>query len=119
MRGEQARVHGYPRPQLRRPRWVCLNGEWDFAVDADARWRAAEEVEWASTIVVPFAPETPDSCVSDQTLYRACWYKRTFVPPALEPGERLVLHFGAVDFAASVWVNDILACQHTGGYTPF
>jgi beta-galactosidase/beta-glucuronidase len=47
------------------------------------------------------------------------WYRRNFEVPILKPGERLFLHFGAVDYAATVWVNDAEVCSHQGGYTPF
>jgi hypothetical protein len=50
--------HGYPRPQLVRQDWWSLNGEWDFAIDADADWRLPQQVQWKTRINVPFAPET-------------------------------------------------------------
>jgi hypothetical protein len=68
---------------------------------------------------VPFAPETPASGIANTGFYRACWYRRTFDPPALRLGERLLLHFGAVDYHATVWVNGARLVEHTGGYTPF
>src|SRR4051812_44593519 len=52
-------AHAYPRPQLRRDTWTCLNGIWDFALDYDGRCRRPEEISWDSRIVVPFSPETP------------------------------------------------------------
>src|SRR5438477_6765934 len=94
--------HGYPRPLLRRERWVNLNGTWEFAIDAQARWEDAEEVKWEHAIEVPFAPETPASAVGETGFFKACWYRRAFVAP--EPGddERVILHFGAVDTSARV-----------------
>jgi beta-galactosidase/beta-glucuronidase len=111
--------HGYPRPMLERQSWTSLNGPWEFALDPKARWRIPREVAWDATILVPFSPETPASGIGDTGFYRRCWYRRTFERPALADGERLLLHFGAVDWAASVWVNDCLAATHEGGYTPF
>jgi len=111
--------HLYPRPQLERAEWMSLNGQWDFALDHDARWRIPAHVTWNATITVPFSPETPASGIGNTGFYRACWYRRTFTPPPLQPGQRLILHFGAVDYAATVWVNDQLAVRHEGGYTPF
>src|SRR3954463_12252341 len=111
--------HDYPRPQLRRDRWRSLDGRWQFATDAHARWRRPEEVSWDRTIEVPFAPETARSGVGDTSFYVACWYRRTVDPPALTDGERLVLHFGAVDYRATVWVDRSLVAEHEGGYTPF
>lgn len=111
--------HGYPRPMLRRDSWIGLNGPWSFALDPEGRWEVPAEVEWTATIVVPFSPETPASGIGDTGFYRRCWYKRTFETPRLAHGERLLLHFGAVDWAATVWVNGGLAARHEGGYTPF
>ena len=69
---ETAREHGYPRPQLRRAGWVCLNGLWDFAFDPRARWTAPEEVTWDRTILVPFAPETARSGIGETGFFDAC-----------------------------------------------
>jgi beta-galactosidase/beta-glucuronidase len=114
-----APVHGYPRPQLRRPEWFSLNGPWDFAIDADAAATGPGEVAWTQVIQVPFAPETPASGVQDNGLFRACWYRRIVDVPPLQPGQRLLLHFGAVDHRATVWVNGSRLGHHEGGYTPF
>ncbi|HEY4121220.1 MAG TPA: glycoside hydrolase family 2 TIM barrel-domain containing protein [Byssovorax sp.] len=113
-------LHGYPRPQLRREQWLSLNGSWDFAIDADASLLSPDDVAWSRQIEVPFAPETSRSGVGDLDLYRAVWYRKTeSLPPSVTPGDRLLLHFGAVDHEATVWVNDTLAATHVGGYTPF
>ncbi len=112
-------ARGYPRPQLRRRGWASLDGEWQFALDRDAAWTRPADVEWQTTIRVPFAPETPASGIGDTSFYRACWYRRRFEAPPLTEGERLMLHFGAVDYGATVWVNGVVAAQHEGGYTPF
>ncbi len=111
--------YGYPRPQLRRAGWASLNGPWDFALDRSAAWTKPSDVRWKGTIRVPFAPETPASGIGDTSFYRACWYRRAFEAPPLAAGQRLVVHFGAVDYCATVWVNGALAVQHEGGYTPF
>lgn len=73
---------------------------------------------WEGAICVPFSPETRASGVGDMGFYRVAWYRREMMPPALEGG-RLILHFGAVDYAATVWVNGTVAVRHKGGYTPF
>jgi beta-galactosidase/beta-glucuronidase len=112
-------THLYPRPQLERAGWMSLNGQWEFALDHSASWAQPDDVAWSATIIVPFAPETAASGVGDTGFYQACWYRRSFDAPALAPAERLILHFGAVDHIATVWVNGRLAARHTGGYTPF
>lgn len=111
--------HGYPRPLLRRDAWLSLNGPWDFAIDGEARWRAPSECVFDRVIEVPFAPETRRSGIADTGFYRAVWYRRVVTVPPLGPGDRLILHFGAVDYLASVWVDGAFACEHEGGYTPF
>jgi beta-galactosidase/beta-glucuronidase len=112
-------MHGYPRPQLRRANWESLDGVWDFCLDRAAGFEQPTEVAYDTTIVVPFAPETVASGIGDRGFYKACWYRRSVnIAPAV-PAERVLLHFGAVDFEATVWVNGKLAARHTGGYTPF
>jgi beta-galactosidase/beta-glucuronidase len=110
---------GYPRPQLRRDGWISLNGPWQFAFDPKGVWRTAGEVEWAETIRVPFAPEAPASGLGRTDFYRVCWYRARVALPGRGPGERWMLHFGAVDYSATVWINGVRAGAHEGGYTPF
>ncbi len=110
---------GYPRPQFVRHSWISLDGPWHFAIDAGAKWRGPRDVTWDREIRVPFAPETGGSGVGDLQFYKACWYRRGFDPPRLPAVERLFLHFGAVDYIATVWINNVYVTRHTGGYTPF
>jgi beta-galactosidase/beta-glucuronidase len=110
---------GYPRPQFRRRDWRSLNGSWDFALDVEGELANPAAVVWSSKIEVPFSPETSASTIADTGLYQACWYRRTFRPPDLNGNERCLLHFGAVDYQATVWVDGTLAATHDGGYTPF
>jgi beta-galactosidase/beta-glucuronidase len=112
--------HGraYPRPQLRRGAWYSLNGMWDFAFDPDGVWDRTE-VDWSERIRVPFAPEAPLSGVGHTGLFRVCWYRTHCELPPRDARERWMLHFGAVDWQATVWVNGVYACEHRGGYTPF
>jgi beta-galactosidase/beta-glucuronidase len=112
-------VRGYPRPQLRRDGWQPLNGEWEFALDPAAIWSHPSDVRWNARIVVPFAPESPASGIHDTGFFRACWYRRAIATPDLGAACRLLLHFGAVDYFATVWINDKPAGRHEGGYTPF
>lgn len=109
----------HPRPQLQRAGWELLDGRWDFALDPAGDWTDPAEVEWNRTILVPFAPETTRSGIGFDGFFNACWYRRTVVAPTLEEGDRLFLNFGAVDYRATVWVDDVVAGHHEGGYTPF
>ncbi len=112
-------MHAYPRPGLERDEWISLDGTWEFSFDNDAVWTSPEQPPFEARIVVPFSPETPASGIANTGLYRSCWYRRRFDAVKLHVGERLLLHFGAVDYLAEVWVNQQLAVRHEGGYTPF
>lgn len=103
----------YPRPQLVRDSWVNLNGRWDYAFGDDQRPRA-----WDGQIVVPFSPECELSGVGRQLQPDEwLWYRRTAV--IVPAGDRILLHFGAVDQSCTVWVNGTEVGSHTGGYLPF
>lgn len=111
--------HGYPRPQLVRVGWTSLNGRWQFAIDPEASIQHPKNVDFGTTeIVVPYAPETKASGIENTGFYKAVWYRRELKAPVIKYGERLILHFGAVDSHARVWVNDQFAVEHDGGYTP-
>lgn len=111
----------YPRPQLRRAEWTSLDGPWRFALDDDRRFheRRPEGAEWTHTIEVPFAPEAARSGIGDTSFHHGGWYEREVDIPPPEGGERVLLHFGAVDYRARVWVNGRYAGSHEGGHTPF
>jgi beta-galactosidase/beta-glucuronidase len=110
---------GYQRPQLRRAFWQSLNGLWQFSIDRDNTRTQPNQVAFDQQITVPFAPETEASGINDTGLYRRVWYRRRFTAPRLAKGERLLIHFGAVDYAAKIWINGKPAGEHEGGYTPF
>ena len=111
--------HGHPRPMLMRKEWTSLNGEWDFAIDDAGEWNDPDDVDWMTTIVVPFAPESQASGIGRTDLFRACWYRAEVDAPEIGDNERLLLHFGAVDYFATVWIHDSQVARHRGGYTPF
>ena len=107
----------YPRPQLVRSRWLNLNGQWDYALTDRG---ASQPDAFSGQILVPFAIESTLSGVGQApTAEQTLWYRRSFEVPSEWSGERVLLHFGAVDFHASVYVNGELAGEHKGGYTPF
>lgn len=109
---------GYPRPQLRRSNWICLNGSWKFSYDDTGLCVQPSDIaEWTHTIEVPFAPESARSGIGDRGFHPNCWYDREFDVPKAEG--RVLLHFGAVDYRARVWVNGQFVVEHEGGYTPF
>ena len=111
----------HPRPRLTREHWVDLNGPWGFAYDdadvgLDQRWQDDPQ-RFNRSITVPFPPESQASGIGDTGFHPVVWYRRTF--EARASGGRLVLHFGAVDYRAQVWVNGDLVATHQGGNTPF
>jgi len=112
----------HPRPRVTRAQWTDLNGTWQFAYD-DANAGIAQHWQDDATrfdkqIVVPFPPESELSGIGDTSFHPVLWYRRTFSANALA-GQRLLLHFGAVDYRAKVWVNGSLVAEHEGGHTPF
>ncbi len=108
----------YPRPQLVRQQWMNLNGKWKFMFDDERRCRMPDAVTgWTHEINVPFSPETAMSGIGDTGFHCVCWYERQF---QLTPNAgHTILHFGAVDYRAQVWVNRHLVAEHEGGHTPF
>ena len=109
----------HPRPQMRREAWHSLNGQWEFSKGRGESWRLPWQVRWDQTIEVPFSPETEASGVNDTGFYKTVWYRRTWEQPQLGANQRLLIHFEAVDWRATVWVNGHQVCHHEGGYTPF
>lgn len=107
----------YPRPQLVRDAWKNLNGLWDYAILPQG---SNLPDNYQSRILVPFAIESGLSGVQKPVGQdNELWYRRTFDIPAGWKGRNILLHFGAVDWKADVWVNNIKVGTHVGGYTPF
>ena len=112
------RVHPeYPRPQMVRPDWQNLNGLWDYAIRPKKEDRPAE---LDGQILVPFPVESALSGVM-KTVGEAnrLWYRRSVAASKPADGSRVLLHFGAVDWHAVVWVNGRKVGEHKGGYDPF
>jgi beta-galactosidase/beta-glucuronidase len=111
----------YPRPQFARPDWLNLNGVWEFELDQgdSGADRGLVEREYTRRITVPFAPESEASGIGETDFLNAVWYRRTVSVPAAWEGRDVLLHFGAVDHDATVWVNGEEAGRHRGGFTSF
>lgn len=112
----------YPRPQLVRENWKNLNGEWDFAFDDQdvgmkEKWFEKKGI-FGKKIHVPFVYQSALSGIGDRTPHDIVWYQRDFVLERAE-GQLVILHFGAVDYEADVFVNGQHVCHHTGGHTSF
>ncbi|MFM9034526.1 MAG: glycoside hydrolase family 2 protein [Mycobacterium sp.] len=109
----------YPRPQLARPDWLNLNGVWDYLGRSGKTRLAAPPTSEAFTeqILVPYPVESALSGI--QRHDAEMWYRRAFRVPDSWRGRRVLLNFGAVDQAATVWVNNQLVAHHEGGYTAF
>lgn len=107
----------YPRPIMERKEWKNLNGLWEYAIRPTGTQQPAD---MDGQILVPFAVESSLSGVM-KTLGKEneLWYSREFTVPSSWKGKNILLHFGAVDWQADVWVNGVKMGQHRGGYTPF
>jgi len=114
----------YPRPQLLRSEWTELDGRWEFGFGDDPAGAPASAV-FDTTIVVPYPPESSASGIGDTGFHHVAWYRRTFGANELTAAgrtssrDRVIVHFGAVDWAADVWLNGTLLGRHEGGQSPF
>lgn len=113
----------YPRPDWERLHWINLNGQWQFDIDhgksGKERGYHHAEHELSRTITVPFCPESKLSGVEYTDFMAAVWYRREFSVPETWSSGRILLHFGAVDYNAEVWINGVSVGMHRGGYSPF
>ena len=105
----------YPRPQMVRSQWMNLNGLWQYQPGTEGETLPAGKL--SSTILVPFPVESALSGVMEH--HERLWYKRTFTVPKTWAGEKVLVHFGAVDFESEVYVNGQRVGTHKGGYDPF
>lgn len=107
----------YPRPQMVRKAWQNLNGRWDYSI---LPLNAEQPFEWQGKILVPFPVESALSGVSKSVSdTQTLWYHREFNVPVKRADQRWLLHFGAVDFEATIWVNEMEVATHRGGYDQF
>ncbi len=112
----------YPQPQFQREAWLSLNGAWEFEFDdrdtgLGEGWDGGAR-KLSRTIQVPFAFEAAKSGIGETGFHPVVWYRRTVEIPAGWRGRRVLLHFGAIDYFADVWVNGRHVAQHAGGGTP-
>jgi beta-galactosidase/beta-glucuronidase len=112
----------YPRPQFVRRQWVNLNGIWEFAFD-DAEegmrqgWHDGRRLD--KRITVPFPYQSELSGINDKGIHEVIWYARSFDVTPDWRGHDVLLHFGAVDYQATVWVNGKEVGHNRGGHVPF
>ncbi|PYV82336.1 MAG: hypothetical protein DMG05_28320 [Acidobacteria bacterium] len=112
-----------PRPDMRRADWQTLNGPWEFEFDDGDRGLAerwfTDNKRFARTIVVPYGFQSKLSGIADMGFHDVAWYRRTIQIPDGWRSRRIMLHFGAVDYQATVWVNGDHAGSHQGGHVSF
>lgn len=112
----------FPNPQFRRDNWQNLNGTWQFALDTEDDGKEKgydKKTAFEGTIEVPFCPESKLSGVAHTDFINACWYCREIDIPKEALEGTVLLHFGAVDYRAAVYVNGECAGTHTGGFVSF
>ncbi len=112
----------HPQPQMQREAWMNLNGEWDFAFDfgdSGIDKKLYEQDGFERKITVPFCPESDLSGIGYKDFMAAVWYQKRVALTKEQLAGRVLLHFGAVDYACRVWVNGKEAGRHQGGYTSF
>ena len=112
----------YPRPQFVREQWINLNGIWEFEFDhgnSGKERKLYEAKKFNKEIVVPFCPESKLSGIEYKDFMSCVWYRKEFTIPDNWFSKNILLHFGAVDYEAEVWINGQSVGTHRGGYTPF
>ncbi|WP_225047498.1 sugar-binding domain-containing protein [Lacticaseibacillus kribbianus] len=112
----------FPEPMMQRAQWQNLNGQWDFLIDAadsgrDRHFETAAPFD--RQITVPYPPESTLSGIGNVDFMAAVWYRRTITVTAAQLADTVRLHFGAVDYRATVFVNGVQVAEHTGGFVPF
>lgn len=111
----------YPRPQWMREDWLCLNGQWEFAIDhgnSGTDRKMFISGDYPLSITVPFCPESELSGVVYKDFMAGVWYRKN-INLEKTAGKRYILNFGAVDYLCQVWVNGVFCGKHEGGYCSF
>lgn len=113
----------YPRPDFERDSFQSLNGEWDFAFDDEnlglsEKWYEGGAEHFDKKIVVPYTYLCQLSGINNQDFHDVVWYRRKAVFDRKIPKGRFILHFGAIDHDADIWIDSYHICHHEGGNTP-
>jgi beta-galactosidase/beta-glucuronidase len=113
----------HPRPDFMRADWQTLNGQWEFEFDDEdrglaERWYASDK-QFTRTIQVPYCFQSKLGGIGDTSFHDVIWYRRKFQVPEAWRSRRVLLHFGAVDYEAIVWINGERVGNHRGGHVPF
>lgn len=113
----------YPRPQFIRKQWMNLNGEWEFEFDDSKvgdteKWYRGDRA-FTKRIQVPFSFESKLSGIQDTGFHDVVWYRKQVTLDESFAKKRALLHFGAVDYEATIWINGVWVASHEGGHTPF
>ena len=111
----------YPRPQMQREDWLCLNGLWEFEVDQgdSGLQRGLLTKSLVQTIQVPFCPESKLSGIENKDHLICVWYRKRIKVPTEWKADQVLVHFQAVDYESTVWANGEEVARHRGGFTPF
>lgn len=111
----------HPKPQMGRDNWLNLNGKWHFEIASDDKDDEyyLNDSAYRNIINVPFCPESALSGINNKDFMRSVWYRKKVILNAEQIGGRVLLHFGAVDYEAHVFVNGKSVCIHLGGYSSF
>ena len=112
----------YPRPQFERSEWINLNGEWTYEFDFSNSGRSRRLTiakQFSNTITVPFCPESKLSGVNYTDFINQMWYQRPISIPSDWEGKKIILHFGAVDYYAEVFIDGHYVGSHYGGSSSF
>jgi len=112
----------YPRPQFVRADWLNLNGAWEFSFDDSDRgvvenWNDGRQL--LDRIVVPFPYQSALSGINDQGIHEVVWYAHSLIVPPEWCDQDVLLHFGAVDYRTTVWLNGAEVGHNQGGHVPF
>lgn len=113
----------HPKPQFMRENWLNLNGEWQFEIDGGNSGKERKiyknDIVFSQKINVPFCPESKLSGIENVDFMQSVWYKRSFNIEKEQLNGRIILHFGAVDYFATVYINGEECGTHKGGYVSF